>query len=650
MTGAGASLPARLGRASRRAGRLLLLAHADSLVFFFALALMHVALKVMLGVVLVLHDGYDRSSLVAPPASLALALGDIGLCYALARAADLLSPRRGRRALQLAVAGVFVPFLAANFAVHSYCKCFINYGVIQFNGAGPRELVDYFLKAEGSLPAIYLAGCAALWLALASLGPAAARRLERRPRLPAATAAVVAAGIVVMLAWPARASSGQLGWLLKTPAADLVSSLIQGHSLRDDGEGAPPAGWGPPATPVFGEYRNGLAFTRPALGPRPNVLMIIVESLPREFTPAGGDADSPLTVFEDIAASGVEFASFYAAFPATSRSVIGLLCGVLPNAGWATITKYRPDFDCDSVVAELERRGWRTGFFTPSIFTYDNMHRTNLMKTFDTYRDYSHLRAGARVAGVTAQAVEEEVATAELLRFVREDPSRPFFAVYFPFWSHAPYRLPFQDISSLPPFERYLRTLGYMNGVIEGLLRDLERDGLLDDTIVVVTADHGEGFGQHHRGNVNHVIGHLHEQNVRVPLLVRVPGLRGPVKNPRLGSTVDFAPTLFGLLGLDAPASWQGQDLLSPAYGPRPVLIFSRARRHGSGIVDGNLKWWRFEGTDEEHLFDLAADPHEQRDLIGERGSEAATYRGIVRDWLGWADERIRGLGRSGRP
>lgn len=643
-------LPAGVGHAARRGGRLLLLAHADSLVFLFTLALMHVALKMLLGVVLVTYDGYDRASLVAPPFSLVLALGDIGLAYALARAVDLISAPRARRNTQLILAGVFVPFLAANFAVHSYCKCFINYGVIQFNGAGPRELLDYFLRAEGSLPAVYLAACAALWLALLLLGPAVARRLERRPRLPLAVALVVAAGIAVMLAWPARASSGQLGWLLKNPAVDLVASVARGWLLQDGESAELPAGWRPPAAPLFGEYRGELDFARPALGPRPNVLVILIESLPREFTPAGGMPGSPLAVFEEIARSGVEFESFYSTFPATSRSVIGLLCGVHPNSGWATITKYRPDFDCDSVTAELERRGWRTGFFTPSIFTYDNMHRTNLMRSFDTYRDYSSLRAGARLSGLAVQAVEEEAAVAELLRFVREDPSRPFFAVYFPFWSHAPYRLPFEDIGALPAFQRYLRTLGYMNAVIEGLLGELERDRLLDETVVVVTADHGEGFGQHHRDNVNHVIGHLYEQNVRVPLLIRVPGLAGPVRNPRLGSTVDLAPTLLGLLGLEAPIGWQGQDLLGDGYRPRPALIFSRARRHGSGIVDGNLKWFRFEGTDEEHLFDLAEDPLEQRDLIDGRRHEAAVYRDTVRNWLGWADERIMGLRPEARP
>jgi arylsulfatase A-like enzyme len=648
MTGGAPSLRARLGRASLRAGRLLLLTHPDSLVLFFALGLMHVALKVMLGVALVLYDGYDRSSLVAPPFSLVLALGDVGLCYALARAVDLVRSPRARRWTQLALAGVFVPFLGANFAVHSYCKCFINHGVIQFNGAGPRELLDYFLEAEGSLPAIYLAGCAALWLALALLGPALARRLERRPRLPAATAAVVAAGIVVMLAWPARASAGQLGWLIKTPAVDLVSSLIRGRLLDDgDGPAPPPAGWRPPAAPIFGEYRDQPAFERPALGPRPNVLLIIIESLPWEFTPGGGAKDSPLTVFEELAASGVEFESYYAAFPATSRSVISQLCGVHPNAGWATVTKYRPGFDCDSLPAALEGHGYRTGFFTPSIFTYDNMHRTGLMRTFDTYRDYSHLRAGARIKGLTAQAVEEEAVLKELLGFIAEDPARPFFATYFAFWTHGPYRLPFEDISALPVFERYLRTLDYINTVIGDLLARLEADGRLEDTIVVVTADHGEGFAQHHRGNVNHVIGHLYEQNVHIPLLIRVPGLRGPVRSPRLGSTVDLASTIFGLLGFEPPDSWQGQDLLSPSYRPRPVLIFSRAQRHGSGVIDGNLKWFRFEGTDEEHLFDVRADPDEQRDLIGERGEEAAAYRGIVRDWLGWADQRILELGRT---
>ena len=55
------------------------------------------------------------------------------------------------------------------------------------------------------------------------------------------------------------------------------------------------------------------------------------------------------------------------------------------------------------------------------------------------------------------------------LEFVDSDRAKPFFATYFMFWNHAPYRLPHEDISHLPPYERYRRTLAYLRRWWDGI-------------------------------------------------------------------------------------------------------------------------------------------------------------------------------------
>jgi arylsulfatase A-like enzyme len=212
------------------------------------------------------------------------------------------------------------------------------------------------------------------------------------------------------------------------------------------------------------------------------------------------------------------------------------------------------------------------------------------------------------------------------------------------FWNHAPYRLPFEDISTLPPLERYKRTLSYLDGVLRDLLGKLERDGIAKDTLVVVAADHGEGFALHH-DNKNHV-GHIYEDDVRVPLLVHVPGV-GKHQSARLGSNVDFAPTLAAMLELETGSSWEGQDLLSERYEDRPLLVFGRASFATNGIVDGNYKYIEYVSPEQQMLFNLAVDPHEQHNLAEKSPEKVKAYHALLESWLPVADYRAFAVSKT---
>jgi membrane-anchored protein YejM (alkaline phosphatase superfamily) len=281
----------------------------------------------------------------------------------------------------------------------------------------------------------------------------------------------------------------------------------------------------------------------------------------------------------------------------------------------------------------LKAHGYRTGFFTAPMFTYDNLHKAQFMKSYDAYADFLTLRARAKKNAFSAPAVEEEVVEQALLEFVDRAPAQPFFATYFMFWNHAPYRLPFEDLSHLPPLERYKRTLGYLDHVLRDVLAQLKARHKLEETVVIVAADHGEGFALHH-DNTNH-IGHVFEDDVRVPFLIHVPdaGVGAHVTH-RQGSNLDFAPTLFRLLGLRGAASWQGQDLLAADFHSRPTLLFGRASYMTNALVDGQLKYIEYPDSGRRMLFDLARDPHEQRDLSAAYPKEVATYRALIERWL----------------
>jgi arylsulfatase A-like enzyme len=157
------------------------------------------------------------------------------------------------------------------------------------------------------------------------------------------------------------------------------------------------------------------------------------------------------------------------------------------------------------------------------------------------------------------------------------------------------------------------------------LLAGLKSMGLDQDTLVVFTSDHGEEFGEH--GNWEHV--QVYEECLRVPLIVHLPGQSAGQARPETVELVDVMPTLLGELGLPIPAAAQGRTLdlrKAPTDAPERDLwaetnepLQQIAWRHGSMKV-----LFHTDQQDRSEVYDLAADPHEGRDLAADESGSAA--------------------------
>jgi arylsulfatase A-like enzyme len=595
--------------------------------FFYATALAHVLIKLGLGLTLMRDDGYRLGSLVSPPWVLVLASGDVLVCFAVAKAVDL-TPAAYQRVLHGLCWLALYPFLLTSFIVHTYFKGFLNRGLLEFNGASSTELGDYTLAALNRVTLPVLLAVLVLMVAQLALD----RLIQARPALARSKLlGGLLASAALGVAYLGTLSQGQCGFMGRNPGYELVRSYLD----RSQGSAAPRASaaelasFGDAPRPLFGRYDTALDVRVPSQRGK-NVLFVMIESLPLEQISLGGETDA-FPVIAELAQDGVAFGNFRTAFPATSRSFLTYHCGIYPTTGAATATKARPSYGCESIVESARKAGYRTGFFTAPMFTYDNLHRSSVVRGYDTYQDFLSLEPRMKERDASAPAVDEETVVASLLDFVDGRGSAPFFATYFMFWNHAPYRLPHEDISTLPPHERYVRTLGYLDGVLRGLLGSLRERGALEDTLIVVAADHGEGFGIHH-SNVNHV-GHVYEDDVRIPFVVHVPGL-GAHRTARQASNVDMAPTLASLLGFERAPSWQGQDMLAERFEPRPTLLFGRASYSTNAIVDGHLKYIEYPSDGRRFLYDLSADPHEQKPLDDSHRRELDAYGALVRRWL----------------
>jgi arylsulfatase A-like enzyme len=162
---------------------------------------------------------------------------------------------------------------------------------------------------------------------------------------------------------------------------------------------------------------------------------------------------------------------------------------------------------------------------------------------------------------------------------------------------------------------------------VGALVDGLAARGRLDDTLLVVTADHGEEFSDH--GGFEH--GHtLYDELLHVPLLIRMPGgAAEPRRFPGVVRLMDLAPTILEEVGVEVPAEFDGQTLSPQLDGgpgtPRPVVSTGNMwGPAGRSLRASGLKLIEQPDAEGRRLFDVVADPREMRDLADERPDRVA--------------------------
>lgn len=178
----------------------------------------------------------------------------------------------------------------------------------------------------------------------------------------------------------------------------------------------------------------------------------------------------------------------------------------------------------------------------------------------------------------------------------------------------------------------YDGNLAYADSQVGALRRTLEELGLLERTLLIVAADHGEALHEHG------FIGHnqqVFEESTHVPLVLRLPRGSGPtgVRVRELVDLLDVAPTVadaFALGDLPQARGFRGRSLLPVALGgpgkPATYAV-STGELRGFGLRHGLFKYVRNVHFGVEHLFDLQADPDERHDLAATRSVRAGYYR-----------------------
>jgi len=356
----------------------------------------------------------------------------------------------------------------------------------------------------------------------------------------------------------------------------------------------------------------GLRDIRPASQSVRNVLIVTLDTTRADVLPAYGGTNVETPALDRLAREGVVFEQAMSSAPLTLPAHCSLLTGLFPPHHGVRDNVDAPLGDANLTLAEVAHaNGLRSAAFVGSAVLGA---RRGLAQGFDTYSDVQRAPLNARLRRRGNVVVDEAIG------WMTQRSDVPFLTWVHLYDAHAPYLLP-EPYRTMYEDVPYLGAIAFMDAQIARLVNALEAAHLLDRTMIVVAADHGESLGDH--GEDGHGI-LLYQSTLRVPLIVRLPGVAARrISDPvRL---VDVMPTVLEALG-DASPRVDGVSLLGLMKGQIPHLdleAYSESlypRRFGWSELRA-LRTGRFKyvSAPRPELYDLEKDPGEARNLYDER-------------------------------
>lgn len=399
----------------------------------------------------------------------------------------------------------------------------------------------------------------------------------------------------------------------------------------------------------------------------PNVLILLVDALRPDHLGCYGYPLPTSPTIDGLARRGVLFADATSPATYTRAAVPSILASVYPGAHGVFSQGRNIEVLSDkyTTLAEtLKARGYATAAFAPN----PSLHRSfRFGQGFDVYDDDFHLGTGENPdAYETATKIHDR-----MLRWLRANREKPYFAylhyrdVHGPYVPPPPYDKMFdkpgqgrlltrEELKAQPLdvrrprrypdldsyVEQYDGEIRYTDDQIARFLATLSKEGFLDNTVIFVTADHGEAFLEHQTWTHGTS---LYEELTRVPLLMVLPKdkhagqrVEAPVQ------TLDIYPTVLELLGAEIPKELQGKSLLAGVEGDadpnRPVFAEARLnRRHREwnfgqfvAVRSGGWKLIYNRTRKNAELYHLAQDPGETRNLIDQERRKTRELLALV--------------------
>ena len=386
------------------------------------------------------------------------------------------------------------------------------------------------------------------------------------------------------------------------------------------GSGALAAWWWKRPPRTDDETRTALARLRPSPSAL-NVVVVTLDTTRADRLGCYGFRGVETPNIDALARDGIVFDNSTATVPLTFPSHSSLFTGLVPpHHGVRDNGGFFLDEEKVTLAERLREAGFATGAF---VAAWVLESKWGLSQGFDEYSDDFDLSKYKVVSLGTVQKPGDEVIT-NALAWLETVQERRFFAWVHLYDPHTPYDAP-EPFASRYPNQPYLAEIAYTDQVVGRLMTWLREKGLLERTLVVLTADHGESLGDH--GESTHAY-FVYDATTHVPLVVRTPwGITG--RRSLQTSGVDVMPTVLDLAGLPPQPGIDGhslaREILDPeATGDRIAYSETYFPRYHFGwqhLRAVRSRQYKYVDAPEPELYDLAQDPGETKNV----------YRGFSR-------------------
>ena len=354
-----------------------------------------------------------------------------------------------------------------------------------------------------------------------------------------------------------------------------------------------------------------------------NVILITIDTLRADRVSSYGSKDVETPTLDGFADEGVRFANAASTVPFTLPAHTSILTGLYPPGhGVRENVGYTVGEELTTLAEALSAHGWSTAGFV-SAFVLDS--RWGIAQGFDHYFDDFDLSSFDETPNLSAvqRSGAETIAAAETW-FEERDDKAPFFVWLHLYDPHDPYTPP-EPYLSQHPGRPYDGEVAYTDALLGGFRQFLEGRGLLDDSLVILTGDHGEGLGDH--GESSHGF-FIYDSTIHVPLIIRPPGAfaGGRVVDTAV-SHVDLYPTVLDAVGIDLPQPVHGTSLMAFVTGEDPPMdreVYSESLypllHYGwAPLRSVRTDQYKLISAPRPEVYNLVGDPREGRDLAAAR-------------------------------
>lgn len=424
----------------------------------------------------------------------------------------------------------------------------------------------------------------------------------------------------------------------------------------------------------------------------PNVIVIVVDTLRADHLSSYGYERDTSPFMDSLAAEGIRFENAISPSSWTQPSHASMLTGRYTYEHQAET--HPLDATYPTIGEAMQAQGYRTGAFSANtlFFTRRQGFGRGFLYFEDNYRsiqdaflnsslygfvfDFYGLRKALKYEGVPTRKYAEDI-NRSALHWIEKDKDKPFFVfmnyfdVHDPYTPPEPYRSKYASISNpgglingfmeryhpeLTPeqlqseIDAYDGSISYVDDQIKKLFGELEQRGLLENTIVIITSDHGESLGEH--GLLQHSAS-LYLQEIHVPLIIWGPGRisASPAIDTPISTTALPATILSLIKSTDEVFPGPSLSLLIDGKAtsqtwPDPISEVAQMdgaaeqnpSTHGEmkSVVDPEMQYITHENFGEE-LYNWQTDPQEMNNLIHDPVAQtvADVFRLYLQDLMG---------------